>query len=86
MQRAEGDLIDRETELTKTHTSIPRHPINGDEYFSPTEIGNARDDLVKAAQTASPLFTNRFYDGPHVRPSALLPEEIQVGHVKCTQQ
>ena len=44
--RAEGDLIGRVTELTKQHPSVPRHPINGEEYLSPTEIGKVRDDIV----------------------------------------
>ena len=36
---------------------------NGDEYLSPTEIGKARDDLIKAAWTALQLFENRFFYG-----------------------
>ena len=43
----------------------PRHTINGDEYFSPAEIGKARDDIVKAARTAPQLFHNRFFYGQH---------------------
>jgi hypothetical protein len=53
---AEGDLIGEETESQKEHPSVPRHPINGDENFSPAEIGKSRDDLVKAAGTAPQLF------------------------------
>jgi hypothetical protein len=48
--------------LTKEHPSVPRHAINGDEYLSPTDIGKARDDIVKAAWTVVPqLFNNRFF-------------------------
>ena len=54
--RAEGDLIGRVTELAKEHPSVPRHAINGDEYFSPTEMGKAHDDIVKAAGTAAAVF------------------------------
>jgi hypothetical protein len=63
MTRTEGDLIGRETKLAKEHPSVSRHAINGNEYISPTEIGKARDDIVKAARTASQLFNNRFFYG-----------------------
>ena len=43
---AEGDLIGRATELEKRHPSVPRHPIQGEEHLSPTEIGKVRDDIV----------------------------------------
>jgi hypothetical protein len=49
--------------LAKEHPSVPRHAINGDEYFSPAEIWKARDDIVKAAWTAPQLFNNRFFYG-----------------------
>ena len=58
---AEGDLIGRVPDLEKRHPSVPRHAMDGDEYFSPTEIGKARDDFVKAAWPAPQLFNNHFF-------------------------
>jgi len=51
--------------LVKQHASVPRHPINGDKYLSPPEVGKARDNIVKAARTASQLFNNCFFYGQY---------------------
>ena len=56
MPRAEGNLIGGETELAKEHPSVPRHGIHSDEYLPPTEIGKARDDLIKAGMDRSAAY------------------------------
>src|SRR4026207_2361941 len=66
---SKGDLISRVADLEKRHPSVSRHAIHGNEQVSPAKIGKARDDIVKAARTASQLFQNRFFYGQHgIRP------------------
>jgi hypothetical protein len=65
MPRAEGNLIAGKTELAKNHPSIPRHGIHSDKYLSPTEIGKARNDLIKVGWTAPQLIKNCFFYGWH---------------------
>ena len=61
--RAKGDLKRRVADLEKRHPSVSRHAIHGDEDFSPSEIGKVRDEIVKAARTASQRFQNRLLYG-----------------------
>ena len=40
------DQIGRVPDLEQRQPSVSRHPINGEEDFSPTEIGKVRYDIV----------------------------------------
>jgi hypothetical protein len=67
--RTEGKLIGRVPKSEKGHPSVLRHALNGDVYFSPTELGKFGDNLVKAAWTVSQLFNDGlFYRQPSVTP------------------
>ena len=62
-QALQCDLIGRVPELEKRHPPVPRHAIHSDEDLPPTEIGKARDDIIKAAWTALQLIKNCFFYG-----------------------
>jgi hypothetical protein len=67
--RTEGKLIGRVPKSEKGHPSVLRHALNGDSYFSLTELGKFGDNLVKAAWTVPQLCNNRFFYRQHsVRP------------------
>jgi hypothetical protein len=52
--------------LEKRQPSVSRHPVNGEEDFSPTGIGKVPDDIVEAARTGFlQFFNNSGFYGQH---------------------
>ena len=56
--RIRYEHIGRITDLKKPQPSVPRHPINRQEYFAPTELGKSTEEIVHKTGAGYPQHIN----------------------------